>query len=71
MNHFLTLGDLTPDEFMGLLDLAVKLKTELSRRAQQTPVENKTIGHDHFKSPLAHARVDRHAMIQSAGRRLL
>jgi len=71
MNHFLTLGDLTPDEFMGLLDLAVKLKTELSKKGRNKPrLENKTLGMI-FQKPSLRTRVSFDmAMIQLGGQAL-
>jgi ornithine carbamoyltransferase len=71
MDHFLTLGDLTPDEFMGLLDLAVKLKTELRKKGCNKPLlENKTLGMI-FQKPSLRTRVSFDmAMIQLGGQAL-
>ncbi len=68
MDHLITLGDLTPDEFMGLLDLAVKLKTELRKKGRNKPLlENKTLGMI-FQKPSLRTRVSFDmAMIQLGG----
>jgi len=71
MNHFLTLGDLTPDQFMGLLDLAVKLKTQLRKKGRNKPLlEGKTLGMI-FQKPSLRTRVSFDmAMIQLGGQAL-
>jgi len=71
MDHFLTLGDLTPDEFMGLLDLAVRLKAELRKKGRNKPLlENKTLGMI-FQKPSLRTRVSFDmAMIQLGGQAL-
>jgi ornithine carbamoyltransferase len=71
MEHFLSLGDLTPDEFMGLLDLAVKLKTQLRKKGRNKPLlEGKTLGMI-FQKPSLRTRVSFDmAMIQLGGQAL-
>jgi len=71
MDHFLTLGDLTPDQFMGLLDLATKLKTELYKKGRNKPLlQNKTLGMI-FQKPSLRTRVSFDmAMIQLGGQAL-
>jgi len=71
MKHFLSLGDLTPDEFMGLLDLAVKLKTQLRKKGRNKPwLEGKTLGMI-FQKPSLRTRVSFDmAMIQLGGQAL-
>lgn len=71
MKHFLTLGDLTPDEFMGLLDLAVKLKTQLHKKGRNKPLlKGKTLGMI-FQKPSLRTRVSFDmAMIQLGGQAL-
>ncbi len=71
MKHFLTLGDLTPDEFTGLLDLAVKLKTQLHKKGRNKPwLEGKTLGMI-FQKPSLRTRVSFDvAMIQLGGQAL-
>ena len=71
MKHFLTLGDLTPDEFTGLLDLAVKLKTQLRKKGRNKPwLEGKTLGMI-FQKPSLRTRVSFDmAMIQLGGQAL-
>lgn len=44
MKHFISLSDITPDEFMGLLDLADQLKLEHRSGQTQTPLAGKTLG---------------------------
>jgi ornithine carbamoyltransferase len=71
MNHFLTLGDLTPDQFMRLLDLAIKLKTELGKKGRNKPLlEGKTLGMI-FQKPSLRTRVSFDmAMLQLGGHAL-
>jgi len=71
MKHFLTLGDLTPDEFTGLLDLAVKLKAQLHKKGRNKPwLEGKTLGMI-FQKPSLRTRVSFDmAMIQLGGQAL-
>jgi len=71
MNHLLTLGDLDPDEFMGLLDLAVKLKKELRKKGRNKPrLEGQTLGMI-FQKPSLRTRVSFDmAMIQLGGQAL-
>jgi ornithine carbamoyltransferase len=71
MKHLLSLSDLTPDEFMGLLDLAVKLKTELRKKGRNKPLlEGKTLGMI-FQKPSLRTRVSFDmAMIQLGGQAL-
>ena len=71
MKHFLTLGDLAPDEFMGLLDLAVKLKTQLHKKGRNKPwLKGKTLGMI-FQKPSLRTRVSFDmAMIQLGGQAL-
>lgn len=71
MDHFLSLGDLKPDEFMQLLDLAVRLKTERAKKGRNKPLlENKTLGMI-FQKPSLRTRVSFDmAMIQLGGRAL-
>lgn len=71
MKHFLSLSDLTPDEFMGLLDLAVKLKAELRKKGHNKPLlEGKTLGMI-FQKPSLRTRVSFDmAMIQLGGQAL-
>jgi len=71
MKHFLSLGDLTPDEFMGLLDSAVKLKTQRRKKGRNKPLlEGKTLGMI-FQKPSLRTRVSFDmAMIQLGGQAL-
>jgi len=71
MQHFLTLGDLAPDQFMGLLDLAIRLKSELRRKGRNKfLLENKTLGMI-FQKPSLRTRVSFDmAMIQLGGQAL-
>lgn len=71
MEHFLSLGDLTSQEFMNLLELAVKLKTELGKKGRNKPLlENKTLGMV-FQKPSLRTRVSFDmAMIQLGGQAL-
>ncbi len=71
MEHFLSLGDLTSKEFMGLLNLAIKLKTELRAKGRNKPLlENKTLGMI-FQKPSLRTRVSFDmAMIQLGGQAL-
>jgi ornithine carbamoyltransferase len=56
MKHFLSLADQTPDSLMGLLDLAVKLKTDL-RAGQRPPLlQGKVLGMV-FQKPSLRTRV--------------
>jgi len=71
MKHLLSLGDLTSQEFMGLLDLAVKLKTELGKKGRNKPLlEGKTLGMI-FQKPSLRTRVSFDmAMLQLGGHAL-
>lgn len=71
MEHFLSLGDLKTDEFMQLLDLAVRLKRERVKKGRNKPLlENKTLGMI-FQKPSLRTRVSFDmAMIQLGGRAL-
>jgi ornithine carbamoyltransferase len=71
MEHFLSLSDLTPKEFMGLLDLAVKLKSELRQKGRNKPLlEGRTLGMI-FQKPSLRTRVSFDmAMIQLGGQAL-
>ncbi len=71
MDHFLTLSQLTPDEMMGLLDLAAKLKSELRKKGRNKPLlENQTLGMI-FQKPSLRTRVSFDmAMIQLGGQAL-
>jgi len=71
MKHFLSLSDLTPDQFQALLDLAVSLKTELRKNGRNKPLlENKTLGMI-FQKPSLRTRVSFDmAMIQLGGQAL-
>jgi len=71
MKHFLSLADSTPDEFMGLLELAVKLKTDLGKKGRNQPLlEGKTLGMV-FQKPSLRTRVSFDmAMIQLGGQAL-
>ena len=44
MKHFLSLADLTPEQLMGLLNLAVRLKKEWQAGGNPPILENKTLG---------------------------
>jgi len=44
MEHFLSLTDLTPEAFRGLLDLAVELKAEWKEGGNRPLLEGKTLG---------------------------
>ena len=71
MEHFLSLGSLTPDEFMGLLDLAVKLKKELRKKGRNKPLlEGKTLGMIFQKASLRTRVSFDMAMIQLGGQAL-
>jgi ornithine carbamoyltransferase len=71
MQHLLSLSDLTPDEFMGLLDLAIRLKTELRKKGRNKPrLKGKTLGMI-FQKPSLRTRVSFDmAMIQLGGQAL-
>jgi len=71
MRHLLSLGDLTPAEFMGLLDLAIALKTEFRKKGRNKPLlEGKTLGMI-FQKPSLRTRVSFDmAMIQLGGQAL-
>ena len=56
MKHFLSLADLTPDSMMGLLDLAVRLKTAWKAGQGQPLLQGKTLGMV-FQKPSLRTRV--------------
>ena len=56
MKHFLSLADLTPDQMMGLLDLAVRLKTAWKAGQGQPLLQGKTLGMI-FQKPSLRTRV--------------
>ena len=70
MKHFLSLADLTPDEMMGLLDLAVRLKTAWKAGQGQPLLQGKTLGMI-FQKPSLRTRVSFDmAMIHLGGQAL-
>ena len=56
MQHFLSLADLTPDSMMGLLDLAVRLKTAWKAGQGRPLLQGKTLGMV-FQKPSLRTRV--------------
>jgi len=56
MKHFLSLADLTPNELIGLLDLAVALKAEWKKGGNPPYLQGKTLGMI-FQKPSLRTRV--------------
>lgn len=56
MNHFLTLTELKPKEFEGLLETAARLKKEWKRKGNRPVLKNKTLGMI-FQKPSLRTRV--------------
>jgi ornithine carbamoyltransferase len=70
VNHFISLTDLTPDQLLHLLDLAVKLKKDWQHGGNATLLKNKTLGMV-FTKPSLRTRVSFDmAMIQLGGQAL-
>jgi len=70
MKHFLTLADLTPEEFQAILDLAVRLKKEQKAGGNEPILKGKVMGMI-FQKPSLRTRVSFDvAMLQLGGHAL-
>lgn len=70
MKHFLTLADLTPEEFHAILDIAVRLKKEQQAGGNQPVLKGKVMGMV-FQKPSLRTRVSFDvAMLQLGGHAL-